>query len=268
MILASSFFDHVLDTDKWHIFESIDLGFQLPWPLTKFIVLQVLAAGLIAFFFIRLAKRVRNGEPPRGWWWNSLEVLLTFVRNEVAKPCIGEHDADKYVPFLWTIFLFILVNNLLGIIPFMGSATGSLWVTTALALCAAAVIHGSAVFKHGPVRYLKSYYPHIDAPMGLGVVIGLFIAGIEIMGHFIKTFVLAVRLYANIFAGHTVLAVILYFVVMAKHAPSYLFWPIGIGSTLFIVALSFLELFIAFLQAYVFTYLTSLFLGMTLHPEH
>ena len=148
----------------------------------------------------------------------------------------------------------------------MGSATGSLWVTTALALCAAGLIHGAAVFKHGPVHYVKSYFPHIDAPGGF--FIGLFIMGIEIFGHFIKTFVLAVRLYANIFAGHTVLAVILFFVVMAKNTPFYLFWPIGIGSTLFIVALSFLELFIAFLQAYVFTFLTSIFLGMTLHPEH
>ena len=266
MILASSFFDHVLDTRHWHIFESIGLGLKLPAPLSKFIVLELIAAGLIAFFFIRLARKVQNGEPARGWWWNSLEVLLTFIRNEVAKPCIGEHDADKYVPFLWTMFLFILVNNLLGILPFMGSATGSFWVTSALALCAFGLIHGAAVWKHGPVHYVKSYYPHIDAPGG--ALIGAFIMFIEIMGHFIKTFVLAVRLYANIFAGHTVLAVILYFVVMAKHAPGYLFWPIGIGSSLFIVALSFLELFIAFLQAYVFVFLTSIFLGMTLHPEH
>ncbi len=266
MILASSFFDHVLDTSRWHIFESIDLGFRLPAPLTKFIILELIAGGLIAFFYIRLARRVRDGNPPHGWWWNSLEVLLTFIRNEVAKPCIGEHDADRYVPFLWTMFLFILVNNLLGLIPFMGSATGSFWVTSGLALCAAGVIHGAAVFKHGPVHYVKSFYPHIDAPGG--ALIGLFIAGIEVMGHGIKAFVLAVRLYANIFAGHTVLAVILSFVVMAKNAPFYLFWPIGIGSTLFIVALSFLELFIAFLQAYVFVFLTSIFLGMTLHPEH
>jgi F-type H+-transporting ATPase subunit a len=266
MILASSFFDHVLDTDHWHIFESMDFGFKLPWPLTKFVVLQLFAAVLIAFFFIRLAKKVKDGQPPRGWWWNSLEVLLTFIRNEVAKPCIGDHEADKYVPFLWTVFLFILVNNLLGIFPFLGSPTASPLVTLALALCAAGMIHGVPVFKHGPIHYVKSYFPHIDAPGGF--FIGLFIMGIEIFGHVIKTFVLAVRLYANIFAGHTVLAVILFFVIMAKNAPAYLFWPIGIGSTLFIVALSFLELFVAFLQAYVFVFLTALFLGMTLHPEH
>ena len=99
-------------------------------------------------------------------------------------------------------------------------------------------------------------------------MIGLFIAAIEIFGHLIKTFVLAVRLFANIFAGHMVLAIILSFILLAKNAPALAFWPISIASVMFIVALSFLELFVAFLQAYVFAYLTALFLGSTLHPEH
>lgn len=267
MLFASGgVFDHVLDTKVWHFFETAHVEFELPWPLSKFIVLQLFAAGMIAFFYIRLARRVRDGSPPRGWFWNALEVMLTYIRNEVARPTLGDHEADKYTPFLWTAFLYILINNLLGIIPFMGSATGSLWVTGALALCAFAVIHGAAIMKHGPVHYIQSYYPHIDAPGG--PLIGLFIAGIEIFGHGIKAFVLAVRLFANIFAGHTVLAVILGFVAMAKNTHLVLFVPISIGSVIFIVCLSFLELFVAFLQAYVFTYLTSLFLGSTLHPEH
>jgi len=265
-MFAASFFDHVLDTTHWHIFDSTGFGFHLPSWLTKFVVLQLIAAAIILFLFIRLAHRVQNGQPPRGWFWNALESILAFIRDQVAKPTLGDEDADKYVPFLWTMFLFILVNNLLGIIPFMGSATGSILVTGALAICAFAVIHGAAIMRHGPVHYLKSYYPHIDAPGG--AVIGLFIAFIEIFGHFIKTFVLAVRLFANIFAGHMVLAVILSFIAMAKNAPSFLFWPISIGSVLFIVALSMLELFVAFLQAYVFVYLTAIFLGSTLHPEH
>jgi F-type H+-transporting ATPase subunit a len=266
MIFANSAFDHVLDTKHWHLFESIDLGFTVPLGLSKFIVLQLLVAATICAIYIPLARRARGGQPVRGPFWNMFEAVLTFIRDEVAKPAIGEHDADKFVPFLWTIFLYILFNNLFGLVPFLGSATGSLWVTAGLALCSFAVIHGAAIVRHGPVHYLVSYYPHIDAPGG--VFIGLFIAFMEIVGHGIKTFVLAVRLYANIFAGHTVLAVILSFIVMAKNTPSFLFWPIGIGSALFIVALSFLELLVAFLQAYVFTYLTSLFLGSTLHPEH
>lgn len=264
MIFAVNFFEHVLDTRQWHFFETLGLGFTLPSFLSKFIVLELIACGLIAFFYIRLANRIKDGSPARGWGWNLLETLVTFIRDEVAKPTLGEEDCDRFVPFLWTMFLFIAFNNLFGLIPFMGSATGSLWVTGALALCSFAVIHGSAVAKHGPVHYLKSYVPHIEAPGGK--FIALFIAFMEIVGHGIKTFVLAVRLFANIFAGHTVLAVILAFVLLARN--SQLFWPISFGSVIFIVALSFLELFIAFLQAYVFVYLTSIFLSMTLHPEH
>ncbi len=266
MTFAVNFFEHVLDTEHWHFFETAHIGIKLPYPLTKFIVLQLIASGLIAFLFIRLARRVKDGQPPKGWGWNALEVVLTYLRNEVAKPALGEHDADKYTPFIWTVFLFILVNNLLGLVPFMGSATGSIWVTGALAISAFFLIHGAAVMKHGPIHYVKSYYPHIDAPGG--AFIGIFIAGIEIFGHFIKGFVLAVRLFANIFAGHTVLAVILSFVVMAKSMPALVHVGIGLGSALFIVTLSFLELFVGFLQAYVFTYLTAVFLSMTLHPEH
>ena len=266
MILLGSAFDHVLDTRHWHIFESIDVGFTLPSFISKFVVLQLIAAGLIAFLYIRLAKRIRTGNPPQGWGWNLLESLLTFVRDEVARPSLGDHDTDKYLPFLWTMFLYIMVNNLLGVVPFMGSATGNILVTGALALCAVFVIHGAAVLKHGPLHYFLSYFPHIEAPGGF--FIGLFIMFMEIVGQGIKAFVLAVRLFANIFAGHTVLAVILSFIALAKNANLLMFGVISIGSTLFIVALSLLELFVALLQAYVFTYLTTLFLSATLHPEH
>jgi F-type H+-transporting ATPase subunit a len=266
MILGVNPLEHVLDTSHWHLLETIGLGIKLPWPFTKFVILEILAAIVICACFIPLARRVRNGEPAKGPFWNALEGLLTFVRNEVAISAIGEHDADKFLPFLWTTFLFILVNNLLGMFPFLGSPTSSILVTGALALCSAAVIHGAAIAKHGPIHYIRSYYPHIDAPGGF--FLGIFIASIEIFGHVIKAVVLAIRLFANIFAGHTVLAIILTFIVLARNAPSLAFWPISVGSVVFIVALSLLELFVAFLQAYVFTYLTSLFLGSTLHPEH
>jgi F-type H+-transporting ATPase subunit a len=266
IILAVSALEHVLDTDVWHFFETVGSGIKIPWPLTKFVILELIAGALICFFYIRLAKRVRDGEPPKGWGWNLLDSLTGFVRDEVARPALGDKDADRYLPFLWTIFLFIAVCNLLGVVPFMGSPTGNIAVTGALALCAAVVIHGAAILKHGFWGYLTSYYPHIDAPGG--VFIGLFIAVMEIVGHFIKAGVLAVRLFANIFAGHTVLAVILSFIAMAAHAHWALFSVISIGSALFIVALSLLEIFIALLQAYVFTFLTTIFLSMTLHPEH
>src|SRR5205823_1835716 len=113
-----------------------------PLTLSKFMILELLAAVLIAAIFIPIARRLATGEPPRGGFVNAFEVLLTFIRDQVAKPSIGEHDADRYVPFLWTLFLFILVNNLLGMIPFCGSPTANIFVTAALAGCAFFAIHG------------------------------------------------------------------------------------------------------------------------------
>lgn len=264
--MAHSPFDHVLDTDHWHIIDGV--GFHLPYPLTKFMVLEVVAAVLIIGLYIPLARRARDGKPVRGPLWNALEVLLTFIREKVAKPYIGEHDADRFVPFLWTLFLFILFCNLLGMFPFLGSPTASISVTAALAVISFMVIHVAAMMKMGVFGYFKSYVPHLDIPFGMGYLIIPLIVVIEAIGQFIKAFVLAVRLFANMFAGHTVLAVILLFIVMSKGSPDYISWPITIGSVIGVTLLSLLELFVAFLQAFIFVFLTSLFLGSTLHPAH
>jgi F-type H+-transporting ATPase subunit a len=266
--MAVNPFEHVMDSNHWEFFETFHWEIRLPFGLTKFMVLELIAAGLILAIFIPLARRARTGEPPRGAIWNAFESLLTFIREKVAKPCIGEHDADRFVPFLWTMFLFVLFCNLLGMFPFMGSPTASITVTGALALCAFLVIHGAPIAKMGFVGYLKSYIPHMDVPFGMGYVLIPGIAFIEIMGHFIKGFVLAVRLFANMVGGHTVLAVILLFIVMAKNQPLHIWGPITLASVLGVTALSLLELFVAFLQAFIFTFLTAIFLGMTLHPAH
>lgn len=260
-------FEHVLDSFEWHIFHNLHLHWQLPFGLTKYKLLMLLAAGLCLAIFIPLARRARTGEPPTGAFWNAFEGLLSFIREKVAKPYIG-HEADHYVPFLWTMFVFILTCNLLGMIPFMGSPTASISVTAALAGIAFFAIHGSAVAEMGPAHYLKSYVPHIDVPFGMGYFLIPMIVVIEVIGNFIKAFVLAVRLFANMFAGHTVLAVILLFIVMVKDQSWFLFWPITVASVVGVTALSLLELFVAFLQAFIFTFLTALFLGSALHPQH
>lgn len=266
MFLADAF-DHVVDSRFVEVFPSQYFGFNLPFGLSKFMLLELLAAGLILAIFIPLAKRAESGEPPRGPFSNTFESLLTFIRERVAKPAIGAHDADRFVPYLWSVFLFVLFCNLLGMFPFMGSPTASLAVTAALALCSFAVIHGSAIAKQGFGHYLAHHFPHIDAPFGLGTPISLMIGAIELFGHLIKAFVLAMRLFGNMFAGHLVLAFILTFIVMAKNNIFFLV-PIAAGSVFMIVALSLLELFVALLQAYVFTFLTALFMGMGLHPSH
>jgi F-type H+-transporting ATPase subunit a len=261
---------HVLDSYGFEFFPSLGAEFFFPpaWHVTKFAVLMVLAALLMLGIYIPLARRVQTGEPPRGVAWNLFESILTFIRDKVAKPYIGEHDADKYVPFLWTLFLFVLFCNLLGMFPFLGSPTASITVTLVLAGISFLVIHGASIAANGVGGYLKSFVPHFDVPFGMGYFLIPMMVVIEVVGHFIKAFVLAVRLFANMFAGHTVLAMILSFITMAAGAAAYLFWSISIISALMVVALSFLELFVAFLQAFIFVFLTALFLGSTMHPHH
>jgi F-type H+-transporting ATPase subunit a len=279
--MAANPFEHVQDDIKWAVFRAfepalpvIHLGFY-DLQITKFMLLELVAAGLMLAVFIPLSRRAASSDLPRGPWWNAFEGLLTFVRDEIAKPNLGEHDADQYVPFLWTMFLFILFCNLLGMIPFgFASPTASIWVTGGLAVCSFVMLHGAAIVKMGPIHYLKSLWPHIEIGESLfariaGFIFSLVIFVIELGGTVIKSGVLAIRLFANMFAGHTVLAVILGFILLAGANGFSMVWPVvTVASVLGVAALSLLELFVAFLQAYVFVFLTALFMGMSLHPSH
>lgn len=256
--MAHSPIDHVVD-HAW-------VG-----PVTKYQVLLVVAAVAVAVPFILLARKVRDGTPPRGPLWNFFESLLLYIRDEVVRPNIG-HGADKYLPFLWTLFLFILTCNLLGMIPYLGSPTADISVTLVLAAIVFFTIHVQAIRENGFGGYVKSFIPHLEAdnlPMQIFLTVAIvpLITVIEVMGAVIRGAVLAVRLFANIFAGHVALAVIVSFAVADATAGG-----ISAGGTAAAVvmgtALSVLELFVAFLQAFVFVLLSSIFLGMQLHPEH
>lgn len=279
---------HVVDTGHWEFLDQLGsylvghpVVLHLPsfnlfghtFQLTKYMILELLAAVLVALIFIPIARRSANGTLPRGAFWNAFEALLTFIRNEVARPNIGEKDGDRFVPYLWTTFLFILFMNLLGMFPWMGSPTASIWVTGALAVMSFILMHAVPIIQVGPVRYIASMWVDTGMPWytGLPIVIGVLIVVIELFGTAIKSLVLAVRLFANMFAGHMVLAMILIFIVQVGVNGFSLLWPVvTVASVLGVVALSLLELFVAFLQAYIFTFLTSLFIGMALHhaAEH
>ena len=231
---------------------------------TKFMILELLAALLISVAFIWLARKVgTKGERPKGKLWNMLESMVLFIRDDIARPTIGAAHADRYLPFLLTLFFFILALNLFGMIPFMGSATGALGVTAVLALTTFAVVLGAGMKRLGVVGFLKAQVPHLDGT--IGKVLTPPIWCIEIFGLFIKHFVLAIRLFANMFAGHLVLAVFLGFIGVAwGGAMVYGVAPVVVIAS---IALSLLELFVAFLQAFVFTFLASLFIGAALHPH-
>lgn len=247
--------------------ESTGHGYRVTsgFAITKFMVMEVVAAVVVALMFIRLASLLRSGDRPRGRFANFFETLLVFIRDDVAHPAIGHHDGDKFLPFLWTMFSFVLTCNLLGMLPWCGSATGALGATGALALITFGVVVGSGMAKMGPAGFWIGLVPHMDVPFILVVPLFVLLFLIEIMGLFVKHFVLAVRLLANMFAGHLVLAVIVGFI--AKTAGSMIWYGVMPASIFGATALSLLELFVAFLQAYIFTFLSALFIGMAVHPH-
>jgi F-type H+-transporting ATPase subunit a len=193
--------------------------------------------------------------------------MLLFIRDEVARPAIGKHDADKFLPYLWTMFFFILTCNLLGMVPWAGSPTGALATTGALAICTFATVVGGGMMKLGPVGFWKAQVPHMDLPAPLAILLLPMIFAIEVLGLFIKHFVLAMRLLANMMAGHLVLAVLVTFVLAIAQFGIAATLGVGFVSVLGATALSLLELFVAFLQAYIFTFLSALFIGMAVHPH-
>ena len=232
---------------------------------TKFIILELVGALLVCAIFIPYANRVRNGDPPKGWFWNMIDTLVCFVKNDIAVPSIGSSDAKRFLPFVWTVFFFVLALNLIGMIPSLGAATGSISVTAALALSVFIVVIGTGVKKMGFVGFLKAQAPHLDINPILKLILLPMIWAIEMFGMLIKHIVLAVRLFANMFAGHLVVGVFVAFIgVTWGFALGYGVTPMVILAS---IAINLLELLVAFIQAYVFAFLTSLFIGTAIHPH-
>jgi F-type H+-transporting ATPase subunit a len=232
-------------------------GIQVDLSITKHVLFVWFAALLLAVISIAAARKNRRSPVPKGVG-NLVEAVVVFVRDEVAIPNMGKGGV-QYMPYLLTTFLFILVMNLLGIIPYGASATGNISVTAGLAIIAFVVIQLSAIRAQGFGRYLA----HLTG----GVHWGLWpiMIPIEVLGLFTKNFALCMRLFANMIGGHIV---ILSFIGLIFLFKSYLIAPASIG---FALGVSMLELFVAFLQAYIFTMLTSLFMGLGIqagHAEH
>lgn len=365
------------------------LGFPISdtFYFTNHLLMTLVSAGLCLLIFPLLARRYAGagagGSPPlpRGAFMNLFESLLQFIREEVARPVLKERT-DRFIPFLWTLFFFILFCNLLGLVPLAeiirlasgghvqhigGTATGNLAITGGLAICAFLLFHVSGVLEvykgltagtyghhghdeeHGeaahhvehtpPAKaailalplYIWNFAPHVFAKHGprrkpglaarlvmivlfavivafedmgifrliggtavagtigfwfglvVGAMAGLVAGGLhvtdlldlamwafmlllEIIGAIIKPFALMIRLFANMVAGHIVLASILVLIFAAKTVT--MGYTVGAISALGCLALSGLELFVAFLQAYIFVFLSTLFLSMSVAPEH
>lgn len=267
-------FGHAIDSDYIHlpkgaaidVYETTGrwmgdvLGFLGIHGLTKFMLLELIAGILCFVVLVPFAASVRRFGYAKGVFANMIETILVFIRDTVAIPAMGEHHAHKFLPFLWSVFFFILFNNLLGMIPWLGSPTAALGCTLALALCTFVITHGGGMAELGPGGYAKAFVPPVPTAL---YPLMLFI---EFIGHLIRPSVLAVRLFVNMLAGHTVLSIILGFIAVI--GPSLLYFVVTPASITGVVLLSLLELFVAFLQAYVFTFLSAIFIGAAVHPHH
>jgi F-type H+-transporting ATPase subunit a len=235
----------------------------LDFRLTRLMVIEVLAAVLVFVVFTAVARRLKSAEAPRGRLLNMFEAMIQFIRVDVAKAVIGKKDGAKYAPFLLTVFFFVLACNLLGMIPTLGTPTGDFAVTGTLALIVFFVVVKAGIEKFGPGGFVLNLVPSMELPPLMKVFLLPLIFVIEVVGFLIKHFVLAVRLFANMMAGHLVLAVIVAFI--GATAGSLVHYMVIPASVLGATAISALELFVAFLQAYIFTFLAALFISSATH---
>jgi len=240
-------------------------------------LMQAVAAVLLMWLLpIAVMQRRGIGQldsmVPTGFG-NFFESICNYLRNEVARPALGEHT-DRFIKFIWTIFFFILAKNLLGLLPidpvlsllgihghYGGTATANIWVTGMLAVITLfmMVVNGLRI---GGMQFIAHFCP---GPLLLAPLL----VPIEIIGLVAKGFALAVRLFANMMAGHILLAVLVGFVGTAwTGSGSGVGFLIGIPVVLGSVAITMLEIFVAFLQAFIFTFLTCLFLGLSIVFHH
>lgn len=232
------------------------LGLNVHLPITKHVIFLWLAA-LIVFLVMRLtAKSYKRSLVPRGVA-NLIEMIIVFIRDEIVAPTIGEKYVTSFLPFIGTIFFFILTCNLLGLLPYGATATSNISVTASLALLSFVMIQFAGMKKNGVIGYFKGLIPH-----GVPVFLLPIMFVVEILGLFTKPFALMIRLFANMTAGHVVILALIGLIFILK---TPFISPVSILFALFIYLL---ELLVALIQAYIFSMLSSLFIGMAIHQEH
>ena len=222
---------------------------------TKSVLMMWIAATLLLLFVFFNRNSDKTRMVPSGVGANIVEVLVLFVRDEIAVKNIGKEEAPRYTSFLTTTFFFILAMNWLGLIPNFGSATGNLAVTASLALCTFVLTQVASFRSAGFVGYMK----HLT--MGTPFLLWPVMIPVEILGNFTKPFALTVRLFANMLAGHMVLFFVLGLIFMLHPALAIVSVPLA-------TAVYFLEIFVGLLQAYIFTLLSALFIGLGVAMGH
>jgi len=237
---------------------------------TKHVVFMVVAAFLVWLTMYlagrSLQKQRAAGAAPKGFG-SAIESMVLFVRNDVAVANIG-HGGEAFAPYIMTLFFFILYMNLLGLMPWGATATGNLAVTGGLALTAFLTIEISGMRALGTSGYLKTIFFAPPGTTGFTKWAMLVImTPVEMIGKLVKPFALTLRLFANMTAGHFVILSLLGLIFVFGTGPAAVRWGVAGGSVFFVLFMMTLELLVAFLQAYIFALLTSVFIGLMQH-EH
>jgi len=253
---------HILDAHEIEVpFTSIEIPLprlhigRVDVSITRNVVMMWIAGALLLALFLPAARRAGRGVP-KGLAC-ALEAMVVFVRDDIARKTIDLKYADRYVGYLTTAFFFILACNLLGMIPGLSTPTSSISVTATLAALTFVISQLGGIRNYGVIGHYRNLVPH-----GLPVLILPVIVVVEIMSMLSRPFALAIRLFANMTAGHVVILSLISLIFVLKTA-----WAAGM-SVPFALFVYCLEILVAFLQAFIFTMLSSLFIGLAVHPSH
>ena len=231
------------------------------FSLTRNVVQMILALALLVWILLSIANKYKKGigvnTAPKGMQ-NLMEPIITFVRDEVAKPNLGL-KWEKYLPYLLTVFFFILINNIFGLIPGTANVTGNIAFTVVLGLISFIVILASSK---------KHYWGHIINPPGMPLGIKFILVPVEVLSLFIKPMALIIRLFANMVAGHIIIICLISLIFIFAGLNQYAGWGTSIFSIGFTVFIYFIEILVAFIQAFIFSMLTAVFIGQAYEGGH
>jgi F-type H+-transporting ATPase subunit a len=229
--------------------------------LTRNVVQMLIGLSLFVWVMLRIAKRYKSGvgvtSAPKGSQ-SLFEPVVTFVRDEVAIPNLGDSH-EKYLPFLLTIFFFILINNLVGLIPGSANVTGNIAFTFIFGIIAFVVILASSN---------KHYWGHIFNPPGVPGWVKLILVPVEVLGVFTKPFALIIRLFANMIAGHLIIISLISLIFIFANLNVAIGWGVSPVSVAFTIFIYFIEVLVAFIQAFIFAMLTAVFIGQAREGAH
>lgn len=241
---------HLADGYSWHLPFVDDI--PLPTFFSLHAVMMLIAALFLIFVF---CVYYRKHDPVPTGVTNLLEVFVIFIRDDISIPALGDHDGKRWTPLFCSFFFFILTLNLMGLIPLFVTATANAGVTTGLATLTLGFMIIGGLVKNGPLGLLQAF-----VPSGVPKLLLVLLVPLEMVGVLVKIFALTVRLFANLLAGHVVVYAVLGMVVM--------YGLIALPAALMALFITFIEILVAFLQAYIFTLLSALFIGQVWHPAH